>query len=1100
MNTNIPSHPDKDRTAIHGRTACAVLLAAAFALVAPASRAEAAVTAAVAGNVLTVTGDAAANIIQIRVVAGDPSRLEVFVDNTTVIGSFPRATFTEILVRGGDGNDQIGTNDTNGEVTERMSLFGEGGVDFLDGGTNDDLLVGGDGDDRFYWRRKPGDDGNDVFEGGNGNDQFTFQGTDEDEVISLAPEAGRIKIRRDIGNVTLDLASAEVLLIHSEGGNDVIDAENMATFVQLNGGPGNDTLRGGTAGDALNGDVGNDVLIGRGGADGISSGAGDDLIIWNAGDGRDLVSGTTGNDLLRVTGSAANDMFSLVTDNVKAFLRHDPDVVGLQIEGIETIEIFGLGGIDTMQSVPNLAAGSDVDTLILHGGDDNDSLTGSDTADIIDGDAGVDFLDGQGGADTITPGLDDDTVRGGAGDDVIVWRAGDGRDLVEGDLDRDTLRFHGDAGNEAITIIPMAPRVVVRRDVGGSFIDVSLGTIEQIDIRAGGGDDVVTVNPAAAGLVAVNALLEDGNDTFRTIAASVATAAVADGGPGADVLIFDAQNQKLTSTQTTISVGGTVRVTHANFEQVQMAGVTVQPPTLGITSPTTEAVMMGTSPFITLRGTVTGTGLMPLTWTSSRGASGTIPVPDAPAAANWTLPNVRVYAGENIFTVTATDAAGHQAIDTLTVTVDVFSYTMAEGATGGFFDTDILIANPNATEAVATITYLRGDGFTFTETRAIAPASRITITVDSVPGFEDAEVSATVATPPSLPLIVERTMRWDSTGYGAHTERASDAPARNWFFAEGSQGFFQTYLLLANPGAAPNTATVTFLLESGAPVVRTFPLEPTSRTTIGADTIAELANQSFGIAVAFTQPGVAERAMYFGTRVFEAGHESAGVTSPSTDWFLAEGATGSFFTTFVLLANPGALDADAAVTFLPATGQSVGKRYVVPAGRRVTLNIAAEDPSLADSAVATTVTSTQPILVERAQFWPFTPDRWYEAHNSFGGTALGARWGLAEGRVGGPQGYQTYILLANASDTASAVTITFLRESGAPVTKSFVVPPTSRVNVFVNAEAPELANESFGAVVDVTSGPGIFVERALYSSAQGVVFAAGTNALATRLP
>jgi hypothetical protein len=37
-------------------------------------------------------------------------------------------------------------------------------------------------------------------------------------------------------------------------------------------------------------------------------------------------------------------------------------------------------------------------------------------------------------------------------------------------------------------------------------------------------------------------------------------------------------------------------------------------------------------------------------------------------------------------------------------------------------------------------------------------------------------------------------------------------------------------------------------------------------------------------------------------------------------------------------------------------------------------------------------------------------------------------------------------------------------------------------------------------VLEVTSGPGIFVERALYSNAQGVVFAAGTNALATRLP
>ena len=37
---------------------------------------------------------------------------------------------------------------------------------------------------------------------------------------------------------------------------------------------------------------------------------------------------------------------------------------------------------------------------------------------------------------------------------------------------------------------------------------------------------------------------------------------------------------------------------------------------------------------------------------------------------------------------------------------------------------------------------------------------------------------------------------------------------------------------------------------------------------------------------------------------FAAGHESAGVTAPATQWFLAEGATGAFFDLFVLVANP----------------------------------------------------------------------------------------------------------------------------------------------------------------------------------------------------
>ena len=72
---------------------------------------------------------------------------------------------------------------------------------------------------------------------------------------------------------------------------------------------------------------------------------------------------------------------------------------------------------------------------------------------------------------------------------------------------------------------------------------------------------------------------------------------------------------------------------------------------------------------------------------------------------------------------------------------------------------------------------------------------------------------------------------------------------------------------------------------------------------LGAD--AELVNNSFGMEVTFTLPGIAERAMYFGLNpLWIGGHESVGVTLPSRNWFLAEGATGTFFETFVLFANP----------------------------------------------------------------------------------------------------------------------------------------------------------------------------------------------------
>ena len=69
---------------------------------------------------------------------------------------------------------------------------------------------------------------------------------------------------------------------------------------------------------------------------------------------------------------------------------------------------------------------------------------------------------------------------------------------------------------------------------------------------------------------------------------------------------------------------------------------------------------------------------------------------------------------------------------------------------------------------------------------------------------------------------------------------------------------------------------------------------------------------------------------------------------------------------------------------------------------------------------------------------------------------------------------------------------------GTIVEREYTVPAWSRFNVDVGAMVPELSNESFGARIDATAP--IVVERAIYSSTNGVLWNAGTNATATRLP
>jgi hypothetical protein len=566
----------------------------------------------------------------------------------------------------------------------------------------------------------------------------------------------------------------------------------------------------------------------------------------------------------------------------------------------------------------------------------------------------------------------------------------------------------------------------------------------------------------------------------------------------------DESDETVTLTLTNPALGATLGTPAASTLTITDDDpITGAAPTIQITSPTTETTHTASSVFITLAGTAADTDgtVASVAWASDRGFSGTASTGAAAASLDWYANDVQLAPGVNTITVTATDDAGNLATDTIVVTVNDLSYYLAEGATGTFFDLDLLLANPNPTAVNITATFLKplGQG-TVVQQYTLPATSRTTIDVETIAGLENAEVSTIVTAPAATPIVVERTMRWNETGYGAHTDKASPSTSAKWYFAEGSQGFFFTYLLLANPHNAANEVTVNYLREGASTVTRTYELDPLERFTVdlGADT--DLVNTSFGMEVTFTLPGIAERAMYFGVDpLWIGGHESVGVTLPSRNWFLAEGATGPFFETFLLFANPTAAAAEVNVRYLPASGAPVERSYDVEAGRRLTINVEGEDATLANAAVATEVTSNVPIIVERAQYWPDPAPSWYEAHNSFGVTATATRWGLAEGRVGMTGNYQTYILLANPNTDPSDVTVTFLRENGTTLVKSFTVQPGSRFNVAVGAaETAEIADERFSAVITATLP--IAVERAMYSDQNGVTWQAGTNATATRLP
>lgn len=434
-----------------------------------------------------------------------------------------------------------------------------------------------------------------------------------------------------------------------------------------------------------------------------------------------------------------------------------------------------------------------------------------------------------------------------------------------------------------------------------------------------------------------------------------------------------------------------------------------------------------------------------------------------------------------------------------------FTRLLAEGASNSFFKTRIALLNPTTHPAKVLVRFLTAGGTTVRSPLVMPAGSQRTVDPGALGALERSEFSTIVES--DQLVVTERTMMWDQRGYGAHAEAAVQAPERTWYVAEGSTaGRFDLFYLIQNPGAAATTVTVTYLRPAPyPPIVRPYHLAPHSRFTIWVNhEEPALASTDVSAVITSTEPVVVERAMYIsgGGLPFQSGHAGAAVTRPALEWFLAEGATGAFFDLFVLIANPSDDLANVTATFLLPGGATVTKSHAISARSRYNIWVDKEDARLADSAVSTIIRSDRtPIVVERSMWWPGRPDEWTEAHSSAGATHTGTRWAMAEGELGGPSSSETYILVANTSASEGMVRATLLFDDGQQVSRSFQVAATSRFNIAVASEFPEARGRRFGAVIE-SLGPSpiqTVVERAMYFDADGVPWAAGTNALATRL-
>jgi hypothetical protein len=467
------------------------------------------------------------------------------------------------------------------------------------------------------------------------------------------------------------------------------------------------------------------------------------------------------------------------------------------------------------------------------------------------------------------------------------------------------------------------------------------------------------------------------------------------------------------------------------------------------------------------------------------------------------LPGVRYYISVVAFNVSGAESAPSAEVNGLASDAVVappaqpgaVQTYFAEGASG-FFGYRIALLNTTAAPATVVVSYLREGGSPVYRSYSLMPGSRSTVLGADVPELTNTSFAAAVSAVPGV--IAERTMRWRlNGGDGASGAKALSTPSTQWFLAEGNAGYFQTFVLLANPGSVATTATVDFLLDGGGVVRRTYTVNANQRYTIWTNQINELAMRSFATTVRADQPILVERAMYFSGvhGVYEGGHGSAAVTAGARNWFLAEGSTGALFEMFVLISNPNAFAVTATVQYLTPAGLARTETRSLPANSRTTIPVDGL-PGLGNTDVSCSISASDNIIVERSMYWPGVPGPWHGGHNSVGTTTLGTRWALAEGEVGGVDTAQSFVLLANPGTTAANVTLTYYREDATAFNVSRTVGARSRLTV--SASEVGLANEKFGVVV--TSNQPIAVERSIYWNYQGVMWTSGTNETATPLP
>jgi len=316
------------------------------------------------------------------------------------------------------------------------------------------------------------------------------------------------------------VANTTRIRILGSRGNDTLrldETNGPLPAAAMSGGPGNDTMTGGSGADTFLAGAGNDVVDGNQGDDFAFLGLGNDAFNWDPGDNNDLVEGEFGQDVLNFNGAAVNETFELTANGSRLRATRDVGTVVLNVAGLEQVNVNPLAGTDIVK-VHNLA-GTAVQEVDLN-------LAG--TLGGATGDAQIDSvsLDGTGLSDALNV-----STAGG-----VLTATGFPTPVRIGAVDpTDSVTINSLGGNDKVTATTLPAGIVHLIADGGLGNDTFLGSLGNDTFIGGDGNDFVIGDNGDD-----VALMGAGNDSFQWDPGDGSD--TVEGQDGTDRMIFNGSN------------------------------------------------------------------------------------------------------------------------------------------------------------------------------------------------------------------------------------------------------------------------------------------------------------------------------------------------------------------------------------------------------------------------------------------------------------------------------------------------------------------------------------------------------------------------------